>query len=209
MQSLYDNNTSMADQNTTNPDPHAITRRLHEWRGGKREAGDEVLGMLYPELRRLAAHYMRMERAGHTLQPTALVHELYIKLMAGVSVDWQDRAHFLAFAARKLRHILVDHARRVRAADHGVREVRVALSEEDGWTGRNEADIVVLDEVLNRLEEVDSRSYRVLELRFFGGLTEAEAAEVVGLSIPTVKRSFAFARAFLATQLATSTNPRH
>jgi RNA polymerase sigma factor (TIGR02999 family) len=149
-----------------------------------------------------------MERAGHTLQPTALVHELYVKLMAGVSVDWQDRAHFLAFAARKLRHILVDHARRMRAAEHSVRQVRVALGEEGGWTGRNEADIVVLDEALNRLEEVDSRSYRVLELRFFAGLTEAEAAEVLGISVPSVKRDFAFARAFLATQLATPTNPR-
>jgi RNA polymerase sigma factor (TIGR02999 family) len=191
----------MADQDITNPDPHAITCRLREWREGKREAGDEVLGMLYPELRRLAAHYMQMERPGHTLQPTALVHELYVKLMAGVSVDWQDRAHFLAFAARKLRHILVDHARRARAAEHSLQEVRVALREEDGWTGGKEADIVALDEVLRRLEDIDNRSYRVLELRFFGGLTEAESAEVLGISLPTVKRDFAFARAWLAAEL--------
>jgi RNA polymerase sigma-70 factor (ECF subfamily) len=157
----------MADENTTNPDPYAITRRLREWREGNRQAGDEVIGMLYPELRRLAAYYMRMERPGHTLQPTALVHELYVTLMEGVSIDWQDRAHFFAFAARKLRHILVDHARRVRAAEHSLREVRVALREEDGWTGRKEADIVALDEVLRRLEEVDSRSYRFWNFDFW------------------------------------------
>jgi RNA polymerase sigma-70 factor (ECF subfamily) len=198
----------MADENSTNPDPHAITCLLREWREGKRQAGDEVMGILYPELRRLAAHYMRMERPGHTLQPTALVHELYLKLMAGVSLDWQDRAHFLAFAARKLRHILVDHARRVRAAEHSLREVKVAVREEHGWSGGTEADVVALDQVLKRLEEVDSRSYRVLELRFFAGLTEAESAEVLGVSVSTVKRKFAFARAFLATQLTSSTNPR-
>jgi RNA polymerase sigma factor (TIGR02999 family) len=197
----------MAEENTSNPDPHVITRRLREWRDGKREAGDEVMGMLYPELRRLAAHYMRRERPGHTLQPTALVHELYVKLMAGASVEWQDRAHFFAFVARKLRHILVDHARRVRGLEHRLGEIRVALREEDGWTGREEADIVALDEVLKRLEDVDSRAYRVLELRFFAGLTEKETAEVLGISVSTVKRHFAFARAFLTTQLATPTNP--
>jgi RNA polymerase sigma factor (TIGR02999 family) len=199
---VYDNDQQMAEENVKSPDAHAITRRLHDWREGKREAGDEVIGILYPELRRLAAHYMRMERPGHTLQPTALVNELYVKLMSGARVDWQDRAHFSAFAARKLRHILVDHARRARLADQNLRDIRVALREEDGWTGREEPDIVVLDEVLSRLEEVDSRSCHVLELRFFAGLTEDETAEVLGISVSTVRRDFAFARAFLGSQLA-------
>jgi RNA polymerase sigma factor (TIGR02999 family) len=187
----------------TPADTQDITRRLREWRSGKREAGDEVMSMLYPELRRLAAHFMRMERPGHTLQPTALVHELYIKLMSGARVDWQDRAHFLAYAAQKLRHILVDHARRARMAEHKLREVRIALREEDGWTGRDDASIVALEEALRRLEKVDNRAYRVLELRFFAGLTEAEVAEHLGIAISTVKRDFLFARVWLFRHLTT------
>jgi len=123
--------------------------------------------------------------------------------MSGATADWRDRAHFLAFAARKLRHILVDHARRSRASERSLQEVKLLLREEDGWTGRDEAGIMALDEALTRLEEVDNRACRVLELRFFAGLTEAEVGEVLGISVPTVKRDFTFARAWLATQLAT------
>src|SRR5215467_6374506 len=104
-----------------------ITRLLREWRAGRRDAGAEVMDRLYPELRRLAAHYMRAERPGHTLQPTALVHELYLKLMGGAIIDWQDRAHFFAFAARKLRHVLVDHARRAQLAVRNRDEVKVSF----------------------------------------------------------------------------------
>jgi RNA polymerase sigma factor (TIGR02999 family) len=178
-----------------------ITRLLHEWRSGESAAGEQVMDILYPELRRLAAHYMRGERPGHTLQPTALVNELYLKLMSGAAVDWQDRAHFFAFAARKLRHILVDHARHVRMAEQKLREVIVPLQEQEGRQGLGEADVVDLDHAMQRLEGIDARACRVLELRFFAGLTEAESAEVLGIAVPTVKRDFAFARAWLAAEL--------
>jgi RNA polymerase sigma factor (TIGR02999 family) len=181
-----------------------ITRLLHEWRAGRHAAADEVMDLLYPELRRLAAHYMKMERPGHTLQPTALVHELYVKLMTGSSIEWQDRSHFFAFAARKLRHILVDHARRTRLANQNRRDVMLPLHELEGWRATPEADLIDLDQALHRLEEIDARASRVLELRFFAGLTEVECAEVLGVALPTVKRDFAFARAWLATQLTPS-----
>jgi len=178
-----------------------ITHLLRRWRSGDLEAGQQVIDRLYPELRRLAAHYMRFERAGHTLQPTALVHELYIKIMSGANVDWKDRAHFLAFAARKLRHILVDHARRVRSGQKALAETRVALPKQAGWSGESEADILALDEALAQLEGVDDRSCRALELRFFAGLTDDESAEVLGISAPTVRRDLTFAKAWLSARL--------
>jgi RNA polymerase sigma-70 factor, ECF subfamily len=147
---------------------------------------------------------MSFERPGHTLQPTALVHELYIKLMSGAVVDWKDRAHFSAFAARKLRHILVDHARRMRSDQKALAETRVALPAQSAWSGESEADILALDEAMTQLEQIDDRSCRALELRFFAGLTDEESAEVLGISIPTVRRDLTFAKAWLAAQL----NPR-
>src|SRR5687767_2936778 len=129
------------------PDPELtgeITHLLRRWRSGDAGAGDQVIDRLYPELRRLAMHYMSFERPGHTLEPTALVHELYIKLMSGAALDWKDRAHFFAFAARKLRHILVDHARRVRSGQRALAEARVGLPSEAGWSGGSEADILAL-----------------------------------------------------------------
>jgi len=177
-----------------------VTSLLRRWRGGDREAGDQLMEQLYPELRRLAASYMRSERPDHTLQPTALVHELYLKLIAGASLEWEDRAHFFAFAARKLRHILVDHARRDRAGRE-VEKVMISLERDSGWSGIDEADIVALGQAMERLEAIDARSCQALELRLFAGLTEAESAEVMAVSVPTVRRDVRFARAFLASQL--------
>jgi RNA polymerase sigma factor (TIGR02999 family) len=152
---------------------------------------------LYPELRRLAASYMRSERPDHTLQPTALVHELYIKLMSGAPVDWQDRAHFLAIAARKLRHLLVDRARRAQLNER----ILLSLAPVEKASGVAEADILALDQALDHLEQAHQRSCRVLELRFFAGLTDAESAEVLGVSVPTIRRDFRYARAWLAAYL--------
>ena len=152
---------------------------------------------LYPELRRLAARYMQSERPDHTLQPTALVNELYVRLMSDQPVDWQDRAHFFAFAARKLRHILVDHARRARLRER----IMLSLGPAEGGSGAAEADLLALDQAMQRLEEAHGRSCRVLELRFFAGLTDAESAEVLGVSVPTVRRDFRYARAWLAAHL--------
>jgi RNA polymerase sigma factor (TIGR02999 family) len=158
------------------------------------------MAKLYPELRRLAAYYMRSERPGHTLQPTALVHELYVKLMSGISVDWQDRAHFMAFAARKLRHCLLDNARRKQLSARSIGRMKVELGH-PGEDRSDPADLVALENALKELEAVDGRSCQVLELRFFAGLTEREAAEVLGISLASVKRDFAFARAWLSGHL--------
>ena len=160
-----------------------------------------MIDRLYPELRRLAAHYMGYERPGHTFQPTELVHELYIKLMSGVAMDWKDRAHFFAFAARKLRHILVDHARHARSGQNALVETRIALPKQQGWSGESEADILALENALSKLEAIDNRSCQALELRFFAGLTDEESAEVLGVSVPTVRRDLTFAKTWLSAQL--------
>jgi RNA polymerase sigma-70 factor, ECF subfamily len=186
------------------PNETSITLLMQAWRGGDLKSRDELVERLYPELRRLAAHYMRSERPNHTLQPTALVNELYVRCFSGEWAGWQDRAHFFAFAARKLRHILVDHARRAQMKE------RFTLSL-GSTPDAPEVDIVALDEALHRLEVLDSRCCRVLELRFFVGLNDKEAAEVLGVSVPTVRRDFRFARTWLAAHLnpsaENSTNP--
>jgi RNA polymerase sigma factor (TIGR02999 family) len=186
------------------PEPEAggdITYLLRQWRSGNAEAGQHLIDRLYPELRRLAAHYMSFERSGHTFQPTELVHELYIKLMSGAAMDWKDRAHFFAFAARKLRHILVDHARHVRSGHNALAQTRIALPRQHGWTGESEADILALDSALSKLEAIDNRTCQALELRFFAGLTEEESAEVLGVSVATVRRDVTFAKTWLSAQL--------
>jgi RNA polymerase sigma factor (TIGR02999 family) len=163
---------------------------------GNAEAGEKVIERLYPDLRRLAAHYMRSERRGHTLQPTALVNELYVKIVSAEPADWRDRAHFLAAAATKLRWLLVDHARRSRLRQ---RIEVVGCSETP--TAFSEVDALILDEAMERLAVVHSRACRVVELRFFGGLNDTETAEVLHVSIPTVRRDFRFARAWLSAHL--------
>jgi RNA polymerase sigma factor (TIGR02999 family) len=183
-------------------DAPTITGWLVEWRQGSREAGDRLFAASYQELRHLAAWHLRKERPGHTLQPTALVHELYVRLFAGEPVEWQNRAHFFAVAARQLRRLLIEHARARLAEKRGGGHVRLSLSEVGGLAAHREEDLIELDEALNRLEELDPRSARVVELRFFGGLTEQEAAEAIGISVATLKRDWDFARAWLLSQLA-------
>jgi RNA polymerase sigma factor (TIGR02999 family) len=186
---------------------HVITQLLHRWRDGDQDAGNQVMAHMYTELRHLAAHYMRYERTDHTLQPTALVNELYLKLSAGQSADWKDRAHFIAVAARQLRLILVDHARRNKADRRGGGQLKVQLDQVGEWTGPRDEELLALDAALRRLEEMDARSAKVVELRFFGGLTEEEAAEVLGVSVVTLKRDWSFARAWLLAQLGPQALP--
>jgi RNA polymerase sigma-70 factor (ECF subfamily) len=150
---------------------------------------------VYPELRRLAAHYMRSKSA--TLQPTALVHELYLRLMSGTPIDWQNRAHFFAIAARKLRYILVDHARRARLG----KQVRVDFARQDLPSGISDVDILAVHEAMERLDAINSRSCSVLEMQFFGGMNDAETAEVLHVSVPTVRRDSRFGRAWMAVHL--------
>lgn len=181
----------------------AVTALLRDWRNGDRQALEQLTPLVYDELRRIAAGYLRGERSGHTLQSTALVHEAYVRLV-DADVDWQDRAHFFALAARTMRRILVDHAEARGAAKRGGGLVAVTLHEEipaasdaDGST-----DLLALDAALNKLAALDPRHASVVELHYFGGLTYAEIAETLGLSTSTLDRSLRLAKAWLASELA-------
>lgn len=187
---------------TMPPDPGTLTRWLVEWRNGNQEAAGKLFEAAYQELRRLAAWHLQQERPGHTLQPTALVNELYIKLFGGEQVDWQNRAHFFAVAAQQMRRLLIDYARSRQAEKRGGGDGRLSLSDLDGIAAAHEEDLIELDLALRRLGELDERSARVVELRFFGGLTEKEAAEVLGISVATLKRDWDFARAWLTAELS-------
>jgi RNA polymerase sigma factor (TIGR02999 family) len=158
--------------------------------------------VLHPELRQIAARFLRHERGDHTLEPNALVNELCLRLMGAQPITYNDRAHFFAIAAQTMRRILIDHARARVAGKRGGEQQRVSLSAVDGWNpvGHSE-DILALDEVLSKLEKADARAARVVELRFFGGLSEEEVAEVLQVSTITVKRDWKAARAWLIGRL--------
>lgn len=178
-----------------------LTSLLAELRRGNTEARDEFLALVYPELRRIAGHYMRFERPEHTLRTTALVNEVYVRLLGPATTGWQNRAHFFAAVAREMRHILVDHARARTAQKRPDGRMAVALSDVDLPAVQREEDLVALDDALSRLEAIDPRASRVVELRFFTGLTEQETAEALGVSTSTMKRDWQFAKAWLFDQL--------
>ena len=178
-----------------------LTSLLVEWRGGNREAGNQLMAASYDNLCRLAGHYLRHERSDHTLQATDLVNELYVKLFSSAPVEWQDRVHFFAVAGRQLRRILVDHARARRASKRGGDAVRVSLTAARGVPEAIDLDVLEIDEALTRLEALDARVASGVELRFMAGLGEAEIAEVLGVSPATVRRDWRFARAWLISQL--------
>lgn len=177
-----------------------VTRLLQSWSGGDREALNELVPIIHGELRRLAAASLRRERRDHTLQPTALLHEAYLRLVDQTQVQCQNRAQFFAIAANLMRQILVDHARRHRAAKRGSGN-KVALEAAAGVILQQHVDLVALDEALGDLARLDPRQSRVVELRFFGGLTEAEIADLLDVSPITVKRDWRIARAVLHYQL--------
>ncbi len=181
--------------------PGDITILLAELRAGDRSAESKLMPLVYYELRRLARRFMRAERPGHTLQPTALVHEAYLRLAGQREITWQNRAHFFGVAAQLMRRILVDHARARQAEKRGGHEQRVSLDEALEYTEGKAGDLVALDGALDRLAERDPRQGRVVELRFFAGLTEKEAAEVLGISVRTVKRDWHVARAWLYKEI--------
>jgi RNA polymerase sigma factor (TIGR02999 family) len=178
-----------------------ITSLLQRYRKGDKAAAEELLPLVYGELKRLAASRLKHERPGHTLQPTALVHEVYLKLAMGTPVDWQDRAHFLAVAAQHMRRIIVDHARAATAGKRGGGHVRISLDDFSGVSLPRDASMLALDEALTSLKQIDERAAKVVELRFFGGLTEQEVAEALGIGITTMKRDWKFARAWLGARL--------
>ncbi len=192
----------------TDNDAHRVTRLLQELDDGQPGAADRLAPLVYEELHVLAVHAMRRERDSHTLQPTALLHEAFFRLVGQQDAAWQNRSHFYGIAASAMRRILVDYARRRRAVkrDGGV---RVTLQDHSAVNdaGTSQAlDVIALDDALKRLEALDPRQARVVELRFFAGLEVEETARALGISPATVKRDWTFARAFLRRELGTG-NP--
>jgi RNA polymerase sigma factor (TIGR02999 family) len=176
-------------------------------RGGDRAAADELIERVYDELRRLAGAYLKQEPTGITLQPTALVHEAFLKLIDQQHVDWKGRTHFLAVGAQAMRRILVDHARRRKRIKRGAGRQRVALDEQLTLSPQRDADLLAVDEALAELAEIDPRQAEIVELRFFGGLTAAEVAEHLGVSKGTVDREWRMVRAWLRKQLSEDDPP--
>jgi RNA polymerase sigma factor (TIGR02999 family) len=182
------------------PRSDAVSRLLAEHRGGDQAALDRLVPIVYDELRAIAARYLRAERPGHTLQTTALVHEAYLRLAGQQGIEWQNRAHLYGVAAQIMRRLLVDYGRTRRRAKRGG-GANVPLDEALAMAGGPERDIVALDDALRDLARVDAQQSRVVELRYFGGLTIDETAEVLGVSSMTVKRDWRIARAWLHQQL--------
>lgn len=175
----------------------SITQLLVAWSEGDRAALDELMPLVHAELRRIARNYMRGERKGHTLQTTALINEAYLRLVDQKQVHWQNRAHFLAIASEMMRRILVDYARRRRSQKRGDGGVQVTLSEAAELVNERSPDLVALDEALLSLAKMDERRSKVVELRFFGGLSIEETAEVLNVSTTTVERDWTIAKAWL------------
>ena len=180
----------------TIPPSHEVTQLLVDWSNGQREALDRLLPLVYDELRKLADRYLRRERSDHTLQATALVHEAYLKLIDQRSVQWQNRAHFFGVAAQAMRRILVDHARVHNAAKRGSGQ-KISLDEALVVSDERAAELIALDDAMKALEEFDPEKSRLVELRFFGGLSIEETAEVLGISTATVTREWRAAKAWL------------
>ncbi len=185
-----------------------ISALLRAWGRGDADARDQVLPLVYAELRRRAAAYLRRERPDHTLQPTALVHEAYMRLVGQSRVQWQNRAHFYGLAAQMMRRILVDHAKAHRAAKRPGRAWRVTLDDQIGAIDPRGCDLLALDDALTALSAVDPRLGQIVELRYFGGLSEHEVAEVLSVSRSTVTREWQTARTWLFRRI-TAADKQH
>jgi RNA polymerase sigma factor (TIGR02999 family) len=178
-----------------------VNRLLAEWGRGDQEAREALIPVVYDELRRIARRHLWHERPDHTLQSAALVNEAYLRLVGQKPPEWQNRAHFFGVAAQMMRHILVDHARNRRAAKRGAGAPRLRLDPEVALPRELELDVVALDDALNKLAGLDPKASRLIELRFFGGLSTEETAVVMGISPRTVKREWAAARAWLRLEM--------
>lgn len=185
----------------TQPPTHEVTQLLIEWSNGDKTALDKLMPLIHEELRRLARRYMSRERQDHTLQTTALVNEAYLRLVNRKGVHWQNRAHFFAIAAQSMRGILVDHARGLAYEKRGGGAPKIALDEGMIVSHERAAQVVALDEALVALTRIDPKQSRIVELRFFGGLTIEETAEVLNLSPATIKREWTTAKAWLYNEL--------
>ncbi|NUQ65069.1 MAG: sigma-70 family RNA polymerase sigma factor [Pirellulales bacterium] len=189
-------------------DPSSQTTAiLQAVEAGDRAAVDRLVPLVYTELRALAASHLQRESPGHTLQPTALVHEAFLKLADQQRVHWQGRTHFFAVGAQIMRRILVDHARAKKTARRGAGRLRVPIEEGVTVSPRSEEDVLAVDEALERLAQIDGRQARIVELRFFGGLSVDEVAEAMGISKRTVEREWTAVRAWLRRELAEDAPP--
>ncbi len=179
-----------------------LTQLLKSAQSGNRESLDDFLPLVYAELKKVAAYKLSFERGNHTLQATALVHEAYLRLIDQHSVDWKNRSHFFAIAAEMMRRILVNHAEAKNSQKRGDGQTHISLDDADNLAiADNEVDLIFLDNALNELAEFDATQAKIVELKFFGGLTNEEAAEVLGVSESTVKREWRMAKAWLTTKL--------
>ena len=184
------------------PAPNEITQRLIAWSKGDEEALEQLIPAVYQELRRMADRYLRRESPGHSLQPTTLVHEAYLRLIDQTQVEWQNRAHFFGVAAQMMRRILVDHAKAKHRAKRGGAAHKLSLDEASYYVNERAEELVASDEALKSLGELDERKSRVVELRYFGGLTVEETAQVLDISDKTVMRDWNLAKAWLYQQLS-------
>jgi RNA polymerase sigma factor (TIGR02999 family) len=181
--------------------PDDLTVLLNRMQTGDKEAGDRAVGLVYDELHRIASREMRRERDGHTLQTTALIHEAYLRLAGPNRIAIQNREHFFAIASRQMRRILVDHARESAAQRRGGGAIHVDLDGVRIGAPETDADLLLLDDALDELEKLDPRAARIVEFRYFGGYTDEEVAEVLGISFTTVRRDWEFARSWLYDQV--------
>jgi RNA polymerase sigma-70 factor, ECF subfamily len=186
----------------TAPSPQSVTQLLKAWGNGEQQALDRLMSVVYAELHRLARCYMRRERSGHTLQPTALVHEAYERLVDLKNVSWQNRAHFFGVSAQLMRRILVDYARSRRYTKREGQWRQVPLNEAVALFRDQQTDIVALDDALRALADIDPRKSRVVEMRFFGGLSVKEVAEVLNISTESVLRDWRLAKVWLLRELS-------
>jgi RNA polymerase sigma factor (TIGR02999 family) len=178
-----------------------VTRLLNDAKAGNRNALDELLPLVYDELRRVASRQLASERKNHTLQATALVHEAYLRLIGQHSVDWQNRLHFFSIAAEMMRRILVTHAIAKKAEKRGSDELTISLEDVVTFPNKQDIDLVSLDETLKELAKFDEKQAKIVELKFFGGLTNEEIAEVLGISASTIKREWRSAKAWLISRM--------
>jgi RNA polymerase sigma-70 factor (ECF subfamily) len=188
------------------PLPQQVTQLLIAWSDGDQTARDELIPLVYEELHRLAHHYMNRERPGHTLQTSALVNEAFVKLVDQRDVHWQNRAHFFGIAAQMMRRILVDHARSRQSAKRGGDLRQVSLNEATIVSDQRAADVVALDEALKNLAAIDQRKSQIVELRYFGGLSTEETAQVLKVSPGTVNRDWTLAKAWLRREMTVAGN---
>ena len=184
------------------PASHEVTKLLKDWGTGDESAPEKLMPLVYDELRRLAHQYMRREKPGHTLQTSALVNEAYVRLVNQDKIQWESRAHFFGIAACLMRRILVDQARRRNFAKRGGGAIRVSLNETTAIAQEQSASVVALEDALRTLEQIDPRKSRIVELRFFGGMSIEETAEALKVSPGTVMREWTFARAWLRNQMS-------